>query len=97
MTNRKALAWKIGAVLLSLLVAYLVSSTVLRGWQQTLTRKYGMSETIQLDPGKELMTMTWQDKDHLWLLIRDKQNGRCEFREHSRYGWLEGTIYIKER
>ena len=69
----------------------------IRGCSQTAARKYGMWETIMLEPGKELKMMTWQDADHLWLLVKDKKTGTYEFKEHSKYGVLEGTIYIKEQ
>lgn len=97
MSKFKKTLWKIGIGLVLAVAVFLLAGTFLRGCTQTMARQYGMWETIKLEPGQELMMMTWQDKDHLWLLIKDKKTGNCEFKEHSKYGWMEGSIYVKEQ
>lgn len=86
----------LGIVLvLSILMVALTSCTGNR-----MAKKFGGTQTIELEAGKKLEVVTWKD-DNLWLLTRDRVEGEkieyYEFKESSSFGILEGTININEK
>lgn len=68
--------------------------------QQTMTREFGGTTKIDLDPGLKLEEITWKDEDSLWLLTRpmrpDEQAEEHCFKESSAFGIIEGTVIIRE-
>ncbi|MCX7735974.1 MAG: hypothetical protein N2319_04615 [Candidatus Kapabacteria bacterium] len=68
--------------------------------QQQRSKTFGGTSTINLDPGKKLVNITWKE-DNLWILTRDaKENEKpekFEFIENSSLGILEGKIIIIEK
>ncbi len=69
------------------------------GCQQIITRKYGGSMTVKLDPNIKLVNVTWKD-DHLWLLTTARTNGSpviYNFEEKSVLGILQGNVKIVEQ
>lgn len=66
---------------------------------QSSTRFFGGTSTIELEKGKKLVNITWKDED-IWVLTK-RMNATdvaetYEFKEHSSYGVMEGTVIIKE-
>lgn len=66
---------------------------------QTITRNFGGTTTINLEPNQKLEEITWKDDDSLWYLTRPMtENDIAEthtFHQSSDYG-LEGTVIIIE-
>ena len=62
-------------------------------------RAWGGTGTIDLEPGKKLVHVTWKDAD-LWYLTRDMTPSDTaityRFSESSQFGLMEGTYIIKE-
>jgi hypothetical protein len=81
-------------------VIVVVALVFLRGCDQTVTKRWGGTTTITLDKGQRLEMITWKD-DQVWVQTRprtpDESPVQHEFREHSKYGMLEGKVVIKEK
>lgn len=79
-------------VVLSLLVVLLPGC-------QTVTKEFGGSTTITLEPNLKLEEITWKE-DSLWYLTRpmreDEQAETHTFQQQSNFGILEGTVTIIE-
>ena len=67
---------------------------------QQRAKSFGGTATIELEQGKKLVVVTWKGED-LWLMTRDWRDGdRAEtykFAESSSWGFMEGTVVIKEK
>jgi hypothetical protein len=78
-----------------LLVVVVLSSCT----QQSMSRNFGGSSTINLPKGQKLINITWKETE-LWYLTRPfKSTDEVEtyqFKEDSNYGMLEGTVTIIE-
>lgn len=72
---------------------------VLSGCDQGMTKNYGGSMTIELDPNIKLEMITWKD-DSLWYLTRpmtdDEEPETHTFKQSSAFGVFEGTVTIVE-
>ena len=68
--------------------------------EQTMTREFGGTTEIDLDPGKKLEEITWKDEDSLWILTRDMKDDEepevHHFEESSAFGLIEGEVIITE-
>ena len=66
---------------------------------QELTREFGGSTTITLEPNQKLEEITWKENS-LWYLTRPMQEDDIAethtFQQSSEYGVLEGTVTIIE-
>lgn len=66
---------------------------------QSVTKSFGGSTTIELEPNQKLEEITWKD-DSLWYLTRPMtENDIAEthtFQQSSNFGVLEGTVTIIE-
>ena len=67
--------------------------------QNIRAKKFGGSATIQLEPNRKLVNVTFKG-DNLWLLTRQARPEEIpetySFKEDSSWGILEGTVIIKE-
>lgn len=67
----------------------------------TVTKSFGGSMTVELEPGQKLEEITWKEDDSLWILTRPFREGEepetHTFYEDSEWGVLEGTVTIIER
>ena len=81
------------------IAAILVLSFCLGGCQ-AITRKFGGTTELDLEPGLKLEEITWKDNDSLWYLTRpmtDKDIAETHtFKESSLFGICEGTVIIRE-
>ena len=68
--------------------------------QQTRAKKFGGTATIDLPAGRKLVTVTWKGESHIWYLTRPMTATDTaetyEFKESSSWGFIEGTVVIKE-
>lgn len=66
---------------------------------QVMTKEYGGSMTIKLEPNQKLEEITWKD-DSLWYLTRPMtDNDVAEthtFQQSTDFGIFEGTVTIVE-
>lgn len=85
---------KILAVVLGLILCSGISGC------QTITRRYGGTTELDLEPGLKLEEITWKDDDSLWYLTRpmtDEDIAETHtFKESSLFGICEGTVIIRE-
>jgi len=86
----------LGAVFIALVgVALLAGGCT----EQQRAKNWGGTATIDLPAGKKLVTVTWKG-DEIWFLTRDMRAGdraeTYEFSENSSWGFMEGTVVIKE-
>lgn len=62
-------------------------------------RKYGGTTTVEVPAAQKLVNVTWKENS-LWLLTRPARAGETPetytFKESSSFGWVEGTVIIKE-
>lgn len=67
----------------------------------TRARQFGGTTTVQLPPGKKLVTATWKEGNDLWYVLRDaKQDEKpetLEFVESSAWGMLNGKVILVEQ
>lgn len=67
---------------------------------QSVTKDFGGSTTIELEPNQKLEEITWK-YDSLWYLTRPMtENDIAEihtFHQSSNFGVLEGTVTIIEK
>lgn len=85
----------IGAIAIACLVVMLTSGCT----EQQRAKNWGGTATIELPEGKKLVMVTWKN-DEIWFLTRDMRAGDLvetyEFSENSSWGFMEGTVIIKE-
>lgn len=66
---------------------------------QSVTRSFGGSMTLKLEPGVKLEEITWKE-DSLWYLTRPMRDGEepetHTFQQSSEFGILEGTVTVVE-
>jgi hypothetical protein len=67
---------------------------------QSVTKDFGGSTTIELEPNQKLEEITWKD-DSLWYLTRPMTDGDIAethtFQQSSNFGVFEGTVTIIEK
>lgn len=84
-------------ILALLAVGILVVST-LTGCQ-SVTKSFGGSMTLNLEPNQKLEEITWKD-DSLWYLTRPMTDDDIAethtFQQQSEFGVFEGTVTIVE-
>lgn len=88
------------SVLLFFLCPLVLSLSLLSGCtQQAMTKEFGGTTTLELEPGYKLIEITWKD-DNLWYLVRPLEEGEEPttyiFQEKSSFGLIEGTVKIIE-
>ncbi len=69
---------------------------------QIITREYGGTTTIKLQPGEKLIEATWKDDGNIWYLTEPMDSNYVPknkiFKESSVFGQLEGkVIFIETR
>ena len=57
-------------------------------------RKWGGTETIQLEPNEKFINITWKGDD-LWVIVEDTTTHIYYAKEKSSFGVMEGKIAIK--
>lgn len=67
---------------------------------QSVTKDFGGSTTIELEPNQKLEEITWKD-DSLWYLTRPMTDDDIAethtFQQSSNFGEFEGTVTIIEK
>lgn len=67
--------------------------------EQSVTKNYGGSMTVDLEPGQKLEEITWKDSE-LWILTRPMRDDEVPethtFYEKSEFGVWEGSVTVKE-
>lgn len=91
-------SWGIlGGILLLIICIFFISRLTS---EQSVTKNWGGSMNIELEPNQKLIEVTWKD-DSLWLLTKDMQEQdiaeNYRFQEKDVTGILEGTVFIKEK
>ncbi len=69
------------------------------GFRQIVTKNYGGSMTINLDPNVKLLQATWKE-NQLWLLTTERKDEAPQtynFIEKSTLGILQGNVKIIEK
>ena len=66
---------------------------------QSVTKSFGGSMTLKLEPGVKLEEITWKE-DSLWYLTRPMRDGEepetHTFQQSSEFGIFEGTVTVVE-
>lgn len=68
--------------------------------EQERARSFGGDLTITLDPGQRLQNVTWKTEESLWILTYEdptKPPAKYTYREKSKFGIVEGAVYIVEQ
>lgn len=67
--------------------------------ENTRARVYGGTQTIELEPGKRLVNVTWKEGSDLWILTKvdTTKPTTYQFQEKSNMGVWEGSVIIKEQ
>lgn len=68
---------------------------------QFLSRRYGGTMKIELEPNEKLVEATWKDNGSLWYLVEPMDSDYTPktkvFKEDALYGVLEGKVIFIER
>lgn len=84
---------------IKLVLVIILSIIMFSGCQQSITRNFGGTTTVKLEPGQRLVEATWKD-NNLWYLVEpmepDYTPKTKEFIESSNYGVLEGKVIFIE-
>ena len=87
-------------VLLSMFCVLFIATSLLTTGCQSVTKNYGGTTEITLDPGLKLEEITWKNNS-LWYLtrpMRDDETAETHtFSESSNLGVFEGTVIIIEQ
>lgn len=82
----------------AVLIATTIVATGLTGCQ-SVTKDFGGSTTVELEPNQKLEEITWKD-DSLWYLTRPMTDSDVPethtFRQQTDFGVFEGTVTIVE-
>lgn len=80
-------------------LAVVIMMLLLTGCQQGMTKAFGGSMTIELEPNLKLEEITWKD-DSLWYLTKPMTEidvaETHTFKQSSGFGMFEGTVTIIE-
>lgn len=84
------------------IVIVLVTVITLNSCDQVITRKYGGTTTIKLEPGEKLIEATWKEDGNVWYLVEPMDSDYVPktktFKESSAMGVMEGkVIFIETR
>jgi predicted small secreted protein len=70
------------------------------GCGNTMTRSFGGTIKLELEPNIKLENITWKDDDSLWVLTRpmreDEEAEVYNYKQHSNMGIVEGKVIIVE-
>lgn len=82
------------------IIALFIVLIILTGCtSNSMTKKFGGTQTVMLDKGKKLVNITWKDNS-MWIITKPMTANDIaetyEFGEKSNYGIIEGTVIIKE-
>lgn len=84
-------------IMVGLLAAMLLTGCNL---EQGITKKFGGTSNVTLEPGKKLMQVTFYE-GNFWFLTRKMKPGEIpecySFKERSVMGVLEGEVKVCER
>jgi len=84
-------------VLFILAVLFTVTFT---SCENFMTRNFGGSQTIELQPGQKLVNVTWK-KNQVWILTETRLDSikpkTYKFKEKSNMGVMEGEITLVEK
>ena len=83
-------------------LAFVASSLLLMSCTENQrARKFGGTATVDLEPGRKLMVVTWKEGGSLWYLTREMNSSDSaetyKFQESSSMGFVEGVVVIKEQ
>lgn len=82
---------KIGVCAGILIISYI---SYIGYFEQIFAKKYGGNLTITIPDDAQFIGLTWKDND-LWYGYHDTVSGKCVFQEQSRYGLMEGKVFVK--
>ena len=84
---------------IKLVLVIILSIVMFSGCQQSLTRNFGGTTTVKLEPGQRLVEVTWKD-NNLWYLVEPMEPNYTpktkEFIESSNGGVFEGKVIFIE-
>ena len=84
--------------ILSTVIIIIMCLSLLAGCQ-SVTKNFGGSMTIELEPNTKLELITWKD-DSLWYCTRpmreDEEAETHTYQQSSEFGVFEGTVTIVE-
>lgn len=86
-------------IIFALFVIVVVAGLLLAFTPKSLTKNFGGTVTIELEPGEKLEEITWKD-DSIWYLtrpMRDDETAEIHtFSQSSPMGVLEGKVIVIE-
>ena len=67
---------------------------------QSMSRSFGGTTKIHLEPGEKLVEVTWKDDDNLWYLVEPMDSNYVPktkvFKESTVMGVMEGKVIFIE-
>ena len=82
------------------LVVVITIAVLIVGCGNTISKNFGGTVVINLEPNTKLEVITWKD-DSLWTLTRpmkdDEEAETYNYKQHSNFGVIEGEVIVKEK
>ena len=81
------------------IILVLTMAVLVVGCGNTITKNFGGTTKVELEPNLKLENITWKD-DSLWILTRpmreDEEAEVYIYKEHSNMGVIEGKVIVVE-
>ena len=65
-----------------------------------IAREFGGTITVDLEPNRKLVNISWKSDNSLWILTRkmraNEEPEEYEYKENSSFGVIEGTVKVFE-
>ena len=62
--------------------------------ENEIVKQFGGTMEIKMQPNEKLINITWKG-DQMWVLTQDTLSNTKFFREHSKFGIMQGCVIIK--
>lgn len=76
-------------IIIATLILFVSSCT-----ENEMVKQFGGTMEIQMQPNEKLINITWKN-DQMWVLTHDTLTNKKFFREHSKFGIMQGCVIIK--
>ena len=81
------------------IILVLTMAVLIVGCGNTITKNFGGTIKVNLEPNTKLENITWKD-DSLWVLTRpmreDEEAETYSYKQHSNMGLIEGEVIVIE-
>lgn len=82
------------------IILVLTMAVLIVGCGNTITKNFGGTIKVELEPNLKLENITWKEDNSLWVLTRPMREGEeaevYVYEQHSDMGIIEGKVIVIE-